>query len=537
MKYHNIHIGAVAGVLLMFVMTAFSSCYDDKSTLATRDIPKIELDLEDMPDTYYVELDEELVISPKMTTKYDANLQFDWYVSKYNENEYSNDLLPIGQGNLELKYKVERPIDSRKYIIKLVITDTSHDNIQSIYTWKMEVRSPFISGILVAETKDEAHSDFTYIKNESFTRNYKDKPEAIIRNVLKTMGTQPINGFVDRMTYSTSGRQWSRHKPQLWALLENGKVMRYNSSDYKPDGNSDLDNLILYKPIDDFKIKSIFKGGPYLFGWTNAGVYTIFTDDTKLNVFTNPVDVLEKSSARNNVIATNTGGFAQDYCVWVQDDKGSFVALGKDGRNIGLRKFSKGDEFNPSDLGSKKPLAAVIDNDDKNCYFLMQDGNKYAIYSLILGGSNKDGGISGKVFNVPESVGGLMSKAVDFFFSKTQKILYFATDKDLYAVSFGIGDTTTGGEAPIYTVPAGEKIKLAKLYLQGEYCADKNTLAWVGELKYNLTAVIIGTQASSGGVVHIIPLNKDNLSRISSEDKEFTYDGFGRILDIISVGS
>lgn len=516
---------------------SFASCYKDTSTLADREIEAIKIDTAGIDPKLYLEFNEELVLAPKFTPKEGQKVSFHWSISEENKDAYDTKMKSIGD-QLELRYKVERPISNSPYILKLVVRDESNQNLEYIYTWDLSVNSPYITGLLVAESKEGGKTDFSYIKNKDLTPNYK-KEEVIIRNVLSEVSKAgAIEGKVKNLYYTALGRQWNRHTSLLWALTEEGKLYRYKSQSFELDGDSDKDNLILYKPISDFKFESLFKAGPSLFAETNAGYYAHNAE--QLDVFTTPDTDLKEVKMKNGVVAfTSTSTPKSNYLIWVDEDKKAFSSLSVAG-NVSVDNFEQTTAFDPNNLGDAEPLAAEVTDDNLKASFLMKEAGNYAIYTLTFAKKDQKGAADGK-YNIPASFVPKMNNAKSFFFSKINQVLYVATEKEVYVVRYGgTGSDAEVNETPIYTIQNGENIDFAKLFIQGQYAANSGEMYFLKlygtpQLDLNLRALVIASHsAEDKGFVKVIPLGENGDT--VEQDKMLSYDGFSKVLDVISIG-
>ncbi len=520
------------------MVLSFSSCYKDTSTLAENEIEAIKLDTAGIEPQLFVEFNEELVLSPKFTPKEGQKVSYIWSISEKDKMAYDTKMKVIGN-ELELKYNVERPISNSPYILKLVVRDDSHQGLEYIYTWDLTVNSPYITGLLVADSKDGQKTDFTYIKHKDLSPNYK-KDEFVIRNVLTDISNAgAINGQVKKLYYTSLGRQWSKHTALLWALTEEGKLYRYKTQSFDLDGDSDKDNLILFKPTADFKFASLFKAGPSLFAETTSGYYSFPAE--QLSVFTTVDSYLKEAKMKNSIVAfTSKSDLKSNYLIWFDENKNAFMSLSSAGKILAVDNFEKTDAFDPNNLEGLTPLAGEIGDDHFKASFLMKGADdSYAIYTLELAKKGKKGLASGK-YKVPSSFIPQMTKAKSFFFSKLNQTLYVAVDKAIYTISYGAGEEAIVDETPIYTIKEGETIDFAKLFIQGQYAANSSEMRFlklygIPPLAFNLNALIVASHSSADkGFVKVLPLGEGGKSIL--QDKALSYDGFAKVLDVISIG-
>ena len=522
---------------LSFILPAISSCYKDTSTLADRPIEAVVLDTTGIRKALYVEYQERLVLAPKIKQGDSQSLSFQWSVSEKVKSESGVKMKPIGD-RLELNYQVDRPVASSAYTLRLTITDHAHADLQYFYAWDLHVQSTFITGLIIADTKDGLSSNLTYVKNRDFSTHYT-KDEMIYRDVLKSDSVR-INGIVASLNYTSLGRFWLPHISQLWVTTVEGKVLRYNTSDFSVNGNSDQSDLILYKP-DNFRFNFFVKGGNFFFAQTSQGNYSLQSET--VNVFSTPDLIIGKARFSNGVVAgTPRSNIRHNVLIWLEESTGSFASYTQThGFSFELGRFTKTNAFDPNELKNKMAIAGEINHDHRLANFLLKDQvtGEYEVYQLDLGQSNPSyiQGSAKGVYKIPASFKEKMDMGVAYFFNKKENLLYVASQDKIYTVSFGVGDETIVNTNPIYVLPADEQMQKAKLFVQGQYAAraDDIVAKLTPELAYNLNALIVISQKNEKqGVVRVIPLDKNGTE--ANVDKGHLYDGLGKVLDVISIG-
>lgn len=509
-----------------------TSCYKDKSMLAIKTIPEALLDTTGMSGNIYIGYQETLKLAPKATGLEGRNLAYQWAISEKVHTERSTDLKVIGE-SLELDYKVERPIASTPYWLRLTVTDKDNGGLQTIYSWRVYVQSAYITGLAVANTRDGKTTNISYAKNKNVSTNYKGE-QVVIQDLL-TDETK-IDGLVSSLWYTSLGRQWSKHTSQLWAVTKEGKAVRFNTQDFSLNGHSDKTDLILYKP-EGFQFRYLFKGGNFLFAQTTKGVYSLISES--VNIFSTPDVVMEKQSFSGDVVACDySSNVSVNNLVWFNEESGAFASHTKRQSSFELGSYLKTEAFDPNALQGHTALAGDIAADHKQVSFLLKkrDTSEYIIYQMMQG-TAKDQGTARGSYKIPEAFKAKMDAAKSFFFSKRNNILYVASGNAIYAVTFGSGTEATPHDTPIYTLPSGETLQSAKLFVQGQYMAraDEVEYKFVPVLSYNLNALTIVSQRGEyEGVVRVVELagggEKTNPEGVN------TFEGFGKILDVIGIG-
>lgn len=501
------------------------------------EIPPVSLDTIGIPLEQHIGYQEILTLSPKLKESETRSLSYKWEISEEIETNRTTAMKVIGD-KLNLEYKVERPIATAPYRLRLTVTDNNNEGLQTIYSWPVYVRSAFITGLVVAHTKDGVTSNISYAKNKNISRNY-NKEQVIMHDVLEEKGK--IDDLIKSLWYSSLGRQWRPHTCQLWVTTEKGRALRYNTKDFSINGDSEKTDLILYKP-DGLKFISFFGGGESLFAHTTDGFYSLLSES--INTFSTPDIMMKGQKFSNNIVAGDwRHNISINKLVWFDQENGKFTSRIKQKTAYSLGKYSKTDNtFDPNNLQGNEALAGEISADYKTVSFLLKNtsSGEYAIYEMAQT-EKENGDISGAAkgkYTIPNTFKTIMDQAKSFVFSKRSKILYVASNDKLYAVTYGLETEAKPNMTPIYSLPAGETLSCAKLFIQGEFLARSEEVEY-GYLKpllsYNLNAIMIASQKGEyDGVVRIIKFSGEGESLDMSEEN--TFNGFGKILDLISIG-
>lgn len=502
------------------------------------EIPPVSLDTIGIPLEQHIGYQEVLTLSPKLKESETRSLSYKWEISEEIETNRTTAMKVIGD-KLDLEYKVERPIATAPYRLRLTITDKDNADLQTIYSWPVYVRSAFITGLVVAHTKDGVTSNISYAKNKNISRNY-DKDQVTMHDILGENGK--INDLIKSLWYSSLGRQWHKHTGQLWVTTEKGRALRYDTKDFSINGDSEKTDLILYKP-DGLKFISFFGGGESLFAHTTDGFYSLLSES--INTFSTPDIMMKGQKFSNDIVAGDWrhNPYSINKLIWFDQENGKFASRIKHQSAYSLGKYSKADNiFDPNDLKGNEALAGEIAADYKTVSFLLKNTStgEYAIYEMAQYNKESNEFISGIAqgkYTIPNTFKTIMDQAKSFVFSKRSKILYVASNDKLYTVTYGIGTEANPNTKPIYTLPSDEELSSARLFIQGEFRARSEEVEYrlVPGLSYNLNAIMIASQKGEyDGVVRIIKFSGEGESLDMSEEN--TFNGFGKILDLISIG-
>lgn len=547
-------------------LLCLGSCYDDDSTLATKNIGDITFT--ETTGELYVGSLEELSLTPDMQISEGTDtsaLTYEWKLTEstiVNSTTYDWEFETIGTG-ATLDYTVERPVSTSPYTLLLTVTDTAHDNLQYTKAWKVYVRSSFLDGLLVSDTRDGLTSDFTLINNSRFTLNY-DKDEHIFRNIVESVNGAPYSGLMQNIYYGVYGYDTTIETNQVWAVTSDGKLARFDLEDFTQNGTLDDNNMVMDKG-SDFRAYSLFTSEQYFYLSTSNGFYSLYPNN--VNRFVSPMAALASYTADNNVIANSPNrGYVSNWLSYASyqnltfydKSQAAFITFDGSGTYMYSDYFEANNVFDPNNLPNQTAISAVVFEDMSYIVFLMKDDTdgSYSIYTLTRT-VEEDGywdddwvnwtttspgqaASAGAKYSIPAEGKQLLDNAVSVFFSNRNQVLYVATSDAIYTINYGAGATATVSSAAKYTVPAGETITKVKMYKQGLYDYDLSLIvgsdASVAETEWNDKALMVVTQASEyDGKLRIVPISQvvDGTLDTSST---VTYDGFGKILDVTTTG-
>ena len=524
----------------LFFLFGSTSCYKDISQLPNRTIEEVAIDTTGLVTEIHIGQQEELKISPKILHSNPAQLTYEWSISDRPSAVGGAKLEVIGK-NLDLNYKILKPISNTPYMLRLQITDPSNGDLKYSFKWQVHVHGTFVSGLLIADTKDNGStSNFTYIKNKHFDGNYTEDKEVIHRNILRD--TTLIKGRVSQLLYTVSRPFYvPSHRGYVWAVTTDGDLRRYDMEGFKLEGTLAGNDLILYRP-EGMKVDYIFRASDGIYTKTSHGIYHYnpFGMDVE-RVFTVPIQRLKDISISNDVIAKDPNNGRMNSLIWLDDAKGALRVQTSQTNSEDdklLESFRPNAQFDPSKLSGYSAKAAEISQNGKDALFLLKTSRgDYGIYTLSLGsvdrnsGNYNQGSAKGRHM-IPTSFIPILDKAISYVFNKSDNVLYVATPSEIYSVTFGLIDQADFKSEPIYRAPQGRPIKMVRLFTQGGYAALGNAYGFK-KIPLNLNALTIVTEADKKGSVHIIPFGES--PEVLDTTKELSYDGFGEVLDVIGI--
>ena len=391
--------------------------------------------------------------------------------------------------------------------------------------------------------------------------NY-NKDEQIFRKILTSLNGQPFNGLMQTLVYEVMGYGSSIQTNQVWTILGDATLARFNCLDYTQNGQFEDQSLIIDKP-NGLQVLSAFQSHSNFYINTSNNLYTLAS--STVNRFSGPAGALSSYKVNNNVIAysPNTGhvsnslsGADQQHLTFYDKERASFITCNGSGQFMQVKSFDANNNFDPNKLPNQTAISAVVFEDMSQIVFLMKDDTNgtYSIYTFsryigeeghydgdnwIVTSPSQPASARNK-YTIPSEGTALLDKAISIFFSNRNLLLYVTTTDGIYTINYGAGSTATVSTTAKYTPQSGEIITKAKMYQQGLYNYNCNLIVGdnptVPQTEWNNKAIIVTTQSSEyEGKVHIIQITQV-ASGTLDPSKAKTYDGFGKILDVTTTG-
>jgi len=536
--------------LIIGIFTAFalSSCYEDKSTLPENPIDGVELTVTEEEKTIRIGYKEQLDIVPNITKNGkadDSGLTYEWAINIYpGESKCEYEVLETTK---ELHTVLNNEISNSPYYLRLLVTDTKHDDLQYSFLYQVFVQPSMLDGLLIADTKDGQTTDFNLVMNKKLTASY-DKEEKIFRNIL---AGKEYSGLIKRMSPITSGNYSSALKVNMMAVVdEAGKAGIYDTETFNL---LDMSKIFVYQPE---RIDAIVRMGQHNCAFTDMGIFAVQSTNFTSSYFGWIGGDLSQYPMDNGVYAAlsfsnlNTGNYALG--AWFCNEEDVFVSTCIVAYpNLSAKPFENPNKY---DLSNKRAICGGMSVDEMTPTFLLKDETtgEYIIYVLE---REKDAqGSYDENWNFIESVPAqpgyikaahvipsegktLLDKAVATSFASMEAILYVATEDGVYTINFA-GAAPTVNSTSQFTA-SGEKITDMHLYQQGALITEYGSMGYPGYPEYGgwmpveLTdrAVVVTTQKGDEGVVYVVPMIRFGTGDLDPSNA-LRYDGFGRILAV-----
>lgn len=565
---HNIHAHpfSILTTLVMVMLTFLTGCYKDKSTFAYDTIAPVELDTVGIPKKLFVEYKSNLKLEPKLANH--EGLKFKWEIYK-STKDAKTDKITIGT-ELALDYKADLPESTNPYNLLLTVTDTKHGDLETIYNWQLTIQGRITSGLLVAEKLDDNTSDLSYIKSPNITTNYKDKPATILKNLLGETKAGKIKGEVNQLLYNYFGYPWRPfpYSRIVWVTTTDGQLLQLNKKDMELKADLTSNDMVVYKPKEDLKAQHIFLTSQSLFLRTDAGYYTMQGLTGYLNdigYFQVPEESLGKLQISNDQLGEIAWNNPEAMGLYYDNTEGKIKNIKFNGGLYSLYDYKKataenGKEkqqteestFDPEKLTGYTAIAvANTSNNQEGRLLLKSSSGEYELYTVVHPAKEqknwktkeitkpKQDPIALKKYTISSEAKKVLEGAKAVFFSPVADLIYVVTHQSIYALTYSsLKKEVKYNSTPLYTIPSGETITKAKIFIQGDYSVNMGNTRPV--LPWNLKAlVVVSEKSEKEGTVRVIPMDKENLAKgtlLTSDSEIETHTGFGKILYVTHVG-
>ena len=215
-------------LLLLVLGCGFLSCYDDKSTYDTKEIPNVELDLNGVSETQYVAYLGKLHID--VPVKKDGipdhpDLEYKWEI----ELSSSTGLREVLSNERVLDTIASMPISASGYTLTLEVTDKV-STLKYYSVFSLVVESQFGEGIIVVHSYDGETSDLSLIMDKDITKGFTGTEKIQYNNIFSSKG-ETLGDWIDNVAYTVSGATWGSYRNILWMAGKNG-LFRVDCRDY-----------------------------------------------------------------------------------------------------------------------------------------------------------------------------------------------------------------------------------------------------------------------------------------------------------------
>ena len=519
-------------ILLFAIAGYFTSCYDDKSNTSIKVINPLVIDMGGAPTSMSAFLLDTLEIKPVVYKigSDDADLSYKWEIS-------GNDIMPfVMDSTMTLKSIVSVAPNSNPYTIVLTVTD-NRTNLQNYEKFSLSVYSNLGKGLIVADTRDGINTDLNLIMcqnfTESYTQKFDEKDNTILRNVYSTPNSgMLIEGLATQMITSVH----DSYKRTLTVMTDHS-VLRMDPYNYVLEKKN---NEIFYIPISEDRFK------PMCMMYDNSALYELMIVDhvvyaRRIRYGNENYSVNLETSDNSEYSATMGCSIVEGYnytSLYVYDElNGRFLKCPYSYDELQVvTQQAGGGPFDLNNVG--KMNALFMAEGDAIAIFTVfetKDTGKRYLYTF-------DGGslyvTTSKALNMYDltSFPGMMD-AVGFECSPLEDVLYYATDKKVYALLLP-GTNPSAFERYSVEDP-NEKITSITLWRKGyqgkiKFKDSSSDEGYYTDWAANRMMVIaIYNESTKEGRLVCVPITNIG-SGILEKDKDYhqEYRGFGRILCI-----
>ena len=437
-------------LLMILWVISFYSCYEDDSSLNYKLMNPIVIDLGGEATQYKQFAFSTLEIKP-ITYKEgvdDADLSYKWTLE-------GNKIVPtVLDTTMTLKHVLDVAPESLPYKLIYEVTDNT-TGISLNQVFEVTVMSPFGSGLVVCDTKDEQTSDISLIMAYNFTSGHKKENDTIMPNLFSKVNKRKIQGV------ATSIRSTIYGVNRSLTVGTNSTIDRVDPFDYSYiDGNGDMFiidpghydvTFIGWEPNSGVELLAI-SGKIYPRGMQQMNkVYSYYLLTTDLSDYN--MGIFCRPEWDNGI------GFDEMNGRMLEFDMATKLKV------FDSSKLPKDAPFDPNQLQGLT-CRAMFSGDNNQMHTILQEKDPQTGKPL------KNGRIASYVtlrdawWN-SSSENGKPLKIIDFtnfpdihdakFFdsSETQDVIYYATSNKIYAINLALSEPTATLE---YSAPAGEEI-------------------------------------------------------------------------------
>ena len=439
-------------LFMILLYTAISvSCFKDDSSLNYRLMNPIVIDMGDEPTSYSLFAFNTLEIKPMVYKEgvKDADLSFKWTLS-------GNSIVPmVLDSTMTLKHVIDVSAESNPYKLVYEVTDNTTGIVQE-QTFEVTVMSPFGSGLVVCDTKDEQTSDVSLIMAYNFTSSYKKEQDTVMHDLFSKVNGRKIDGVVTAVKSTLYGTNRSL------TIGTDHTIDRVDPFNYDYiDGNGDM-----------------FIIDPGYYDVTTIG----YEPNSGVELLAITGKIYPRSMQQNNkvysyyLLTSDLSDYYMGIFYRPEWDNG----LGFDEQNGRLLEFDLADQlkvFNSDRLPADAPFdwnqlqaftcLAMFSGDNNQMHTILQEKNQETgeplpngkVYSYVtqrVPWYDANASENGKPLKIVDLNKFPEINDVRFFDgSESQDVIYYATSTKIYSVNLAVADPFATLE---YTAPKGEEI-------------------------------------------------------------------------------
>lgn len=437
--------------LYLFIAVLLGSCYKDDSSLNYKLMNPIVIDMGDAPTSYSVFAFNMLEIKPIAYKEgvRDANLSFKWTLE-------GNMIVPtVLDSTMTLKHVIDVRPESNPYKLIYEVKDNT-TGIAQEQVFDVTVMSPFGSGLVVCDTKDEQTSDVSLIMAYNFTGSYPKEQDTIMYDLFSRVNDRKINGVATAIRSTIYGTNRSL------TIGTDHTIDRVDPFDYSYiDGNG---QMFIIDP-GYYNVTTI--------GFEPNSGYELLAITGKIY----PRQMQQNNKVYSYYLLTSD---LSDYYMGIFCRPAWDNGIGFDEMNGRLLEFnlaSKLNVFSNNRIPSDAPFnpnqlqgftcKAMFTGDNNQMHIILQEKNPETgealsngkIYSYVtqrVPWYDDNASENGKPLKIVDLNSYPEIQDAQFFdATETQDVIYYATKTKIYGINLAVADPIVTLE---YTAPTGEEI-------------------------------------------------------------------------------
>lgn len=503
-----------------------TACYEDESATDFQLVNPIKIEFwDDNAKAQKIFQMDTLEIVPVIYKNgvEDEDLEFEW---KIQGNDYPETVL---SNKLVFKHQIDLAPNSNPYDLILTVTDKT-TSLKEYERINLTVESKFGEGLLVADTRDEVHSDISLVMARNFTRSLLEKNKRTHYNIYSQMNKgQKVTGLIRDIQSSI------KSDSRVLTFMTGTDIHRVDPYDFVAwQMNSEL----FYVPLDEVRpvqlLKKDYGGDEFMVvngklhyrnsSWGNLYYsYYLFTPDNA------DYDV-------SYMMCVGSGYYTSAPYAY-DEAKNRFIQVSS--RNDAFIQFVTQESSLLFDVNNIGAYDAVYmdegENSNLNTVLKSEDGSGYYVYAIQ--SKTADNGHNLPVGRYDLSQCPDIMDVQAFTSSPVSEDFYYATSDKIYALTLK-PDQPTPTASPRYTALPGEKITGMMLW-KGEYqrmnVSDESKPNGIGEANNQNRMLVITTynESTKEGKVITIPIVRLGDGTLET-NRAFhnEYGGFGRITKV-----
>lgn len=516
-------------IFLTLITLVLSSCYEDQSNDSWQMVNPIQFDYNGNTGKGQVGVggffQEELVLDPVVFKEgtSDANLSFKWTIEGQG---IKTEVLGTQQ---TLRILLDIPPQLYPYNLIYNIRD-NNTGIERNVHFVLTVTSPFASGLIVADTRDERTSDLNLIISRPFNSQVKYGEDRFYKTIYSQVNGQPIEGLVKDVQTKTFPENRS-----LTIMTEEGSIIRADHYDYIRLDYECNKNIFVIQP-ETMKPEKFFleadTGNEYMICGGKLYHRSCFDKNRKYGYYMFLPNRLE-CNITYGFATTNKNG-KEYYGNWMWDSKASGIIYVEMGR-----MYQPADQTSALfDINSMKGLTPVYFGHARalnEIHMIMQETSSgklkdYVAYS-DKGRASTD--VTKEIIDISNDEG--IDRAIAFATNIQESRIYFTDGQKIYSRSLINGIVSSQ-----YTLPP-EHGKITNIevcnYAGGQIrYKDLSPTSINGykeiAAKNRVMIVTVYNEVTKEGKVILIPIPNINDDLEQDSNFHIVYGGYGRILKV-----